>query len=229
MRQMVVEFEKVADRVRKLQERTKHRLEPITGGIGLLLCVVALLSAQLAEGASLALLALVTGAAVFGGAAGFRLATGLYRSFTERESEGQVKELGEELMESVEPLRKDVEEMKRMFQKVELSAVAQAEHTLKEVEEFQRTHRRVCEQGLRRTGEVSGAVLELIHDVITGTVSLFRLTASKDQERQVLDSIIQSADQSQRLVEGFHRMKEKLKTLQIDHMLEEFTEKTNSD
>lgn len=226
MRQTVGEFEKVAERVRKLQERTRHRLEPIAGVVGLLVCAVGLLAAQPVEGISLAKVASITGAVVFGGAAGFLVAAGLFRSFTERENESQVRELGEDLMKSVEPLRKDVEEMKKMLQKVERSAGAQAEHTLREVEEFQRTHTQVCEQELRRPGDLSRAVLGPIYHLITGTVSLFRLTAPKDQERQVLDSIIRSADQSQRLIAGFHRMKEELETLQIDQMMEEFTVET---
>ncbi|XP_039635491.1 uncharacterized protein LOC120545310 [Perca fluviatilis] len=68
------------------------------------------------------------------------------QSIHENRSIKKVEELGKEFMEMVDPLKKDLEEIKRMCEKLEQrSAELQAGITLRDMEELQRSLRRVSE------------------------------------------------------------------------------------
>ena len=68
------------------------------------------------------------------------------KTMKENESAEKVEELGKDFMEIIEPLKKDLEEIKRTCEKLEQrSAELQAGITLRDMEELQRSLRRVSE------------------------------------------------------------------------------------
>ncbi|XP_039635484.1 uncharacterized protein LOC120545308 isoform X1 [Perca fluviatilis] len=81
----------------------------------------------------------------------------------ENRSIKKVEELGKEFMEMVEPLKKDLEEIKRMCEKLEQrSAEDQAGNTLADMEELQRSLRRVSED--RREREILANMCQKVVD-----------------------------------------------------------------
>ncbi|CAJ1069858.1 hypothetical protein EPR50_G00173690 [Xyrichtys novacula] len=114
-------------------------------------------------------------------------------------------------MEMVQCLKKDMEEIQQTYRKVELTAGAQAAHVLKEVEEFQKIYRVLTEQRPTSLGGLRGpgAVLDLIG--VTSTIN---------NHEHHLDHILQSADQGQKVMDALYKMREELKNLQMDKMME---------
>ncbi|XP_039635499.1 uncharacterized protein LOC120545316 [Perca fluviatilis] len=143
MTQIVRELRKITAEDRMLQERTdRERIAGyVTAALGLGLLVLA---APLKGEASLA--AATAGAVATAGGGGVILNVNETKTMKEIERAKKIEELGKEFMEIVEPLKKDLEEIKRTCEKLEeRSAELQAEKTLTDMEDFQRILRRVSE------------------------------------------------------------------------------------
>ena len=126
MREIVREFEKISDEVRKMQEKT----DAVRTGGGVIFAL-GLLAAPFAGGASLAAAAAAAGGAVVVGA-------NVTKKLVENKSLEKVEELGKQFMEKVEPLKKILKEIKTTCEKLEQKKTeAQAGNTLMEVKEFQ--------------------------------------------------------------------------------------------
>ncbi|TDH02489.1 hypothetical protein EPR50_G00173690 [Perca flavescens] len=126
----------------------------------------------------------------------------------------KVEELGKEFMEMVEPLKKDLEEIKRTCEKLEQrSAELQAGITLTDMEEFQRSLTRVSElAGRSRVVLSASAILMSSIDVL---LLLIRVTATPEDDDKLRNSIIQSADCFQMIIGDCEKMKEELKDFSV--------------
>lgn len=131
----------------------------------------------------------------------------------ENESLKEVEKLGKEFMKLVEPLKNDLQEIKTTCEKLEeRSTEVQAENTLSELEELKMILRRVSELG-KMIGEGVIAVVtvfEMIDNLLTLFVIIIRFTATPEEDKKFRESIIQSGDQCQKVVDKFNMMKEKL-------------------
>ncbi|XP_039635380.1 uncharacterized protein LOC120545258 [Perca fluviatilis] len=193
MRQIVGEFREISDEVRKMQERTDKVRKAGAGALGVTALGMLLgVAAGRAESAALTVAAGATGSAIL--VAGANVTKGI----SESESVNKVAELGKVFMEIVERLKKHLEEIKRMCAELEeTSAELQAEISLKDMEVFQLTLRRVSILG-RSDGVMS------MWNVVTPT-------ATPEKDRKLTDSIIKSADCCQEVVDDLKKMKEELK------------------
>ncbi|XP_031172875.1 uncharacterized protein LOC116062356 [Sander lucioperca] len=144
IRPIIREFREIADEVRKMQKRTDEAnrvgtevLEVTARGMpfGSLAGGAAVAALAVAAGRAVAVLAVAVAsgrARVAGGAASGILVAGVKSG-----SVNKVEELGKDLMEIVEPLKKDLDEIKRTCEELEQrSAELQAELTLTDMEEF---------------------------------------------------------------------------------------------
>ncbi|XP_049459823.1 uncharacterized protein LOC125905702 [Epinephelus fuscoguttatus] len=199
MRQIVGEFNKIIDEVTEMQQMTDEQRRKGVRMSGILMAV-----APLTLGLSL------IGAAV---AAADVVGANKTKIREEKESVKKVKELGKEFMEIVELLKNDLEEIKTTYEELEQrSAEGQAADTLSDMEEFQRIVGRVSELR-RRTGEVldvTVTVLALMRDLFMFILSVFRVTATPEEDQKLRDSIIKSADQCQKVINAFDWMKVEL-------------------
>ncbi|XP_039634611.1 uncharacterized protein LOC120544724 [Perca fluviatilis] len=182
------------------------------GGIGL-----SFLAAMFTGGVSLAVVPL---AAVAGGAAaagkGVVFAVNVTKRMKETGSAKKVEELGKEFMEIVEPLKKDLEEIKRTCEKLEeRSAGDQAGITLRDMEGLQRILTRVSELAERSEEVVfvTATLMGIIRCLILLLVTIFRVTATPEEDKKLRNSIIQSAVRCQEVVVKFDQMKKELKDL----------------
>ncbi|XP_038590339.1 uncharacterized protein LOC119914866 [Micropterus salmoides] len=208
MRQVVGEFKKIAAEVRKMQEKTDkaRTIGVVAGGIGL---GVLVLAAPFTGGLSL------LGAGAAGAAAGGATVVGanIVKTMTENGSAKEVEKQGKKFLEIVEPLKNELEEIKRTCERLEEeSAAFQAENTLSDMEEFQRILRRVAELKQESQGAVDVAVLVmgLINDLLVLLVNVFRLTPTPEEDRKLTASILQSADQCQKVSDQFLQVKNEL-------------------
>ncbi|KAK2863589.1 hypothetical protein Q5P01_003122 [Channa striata] len=200
MRQIVAEIQKLADDVKQMHRRTNG--DRAVGGVMFMLGLVAV---PFTGGMSLAL-------ATLGGVT--VLCTNVQKMLEENQSAKTVYELGKEFMKIVEPMKNDLELIKTTCEKLEKkSAEVQAEHTLSDMEEFQRILTRVSELGKKSEEAliVAVTVMGVINNLITLLINVFRVTASPEEDRKLTDSIIQSADQSLKTVNKFEKMKAELR------------------
>ncbi|XP_039635477.1 uncharacterized protein LOC120545303 [Perca fluviatilis] len=241
IRPIIREFREIAAKVRKTQERTDEVRRVGAGALGvaplgmpfgllagaaavaraeataLALAAAAVAAAAVAGGARAlspraaagAIVAAAGAAAAAGGAgvvaAALVIAAGLAicvaganvtKGMSESGSVKKVEELAKEFMKIVEPLKNDLEEIKRTCEKLEQrSAEVQAEITLREMEELQRS--------LSIPGRSDG--------VLSTMEKVFTLTATPEEDRKLRDSIIQSADLCQKVIDDLEKMKEDLK------------------
>ncbi|XP_049459820.1 uncharacterized protein LOC125905698 isoform X2 [Epinephelus fuscoguttatus] len=174
------------------------------GGVGLGLMILA---APFTGGASLLA---AGGLAAAGGAV---VGANVTKIREEKESVRKVEELGKEFMKIVESLKNDLEEIKTTCEELEKrSAEGQAKRSLSDMEAFQRIVGRVSELR-RRTGEVldvTVTVMEIIHNLFMFIVSVFRVTATPEEDQKLRDSIVQSADQCEKVINAFDQMKKEL-------------------
>ncbi|XP_049909860.1 uncharacterized protein LOC126396068 [Epinephelus moara] len=208
MRQIVGEFQKIVDEVKETQQTTDtvRTVGAVAGGVGL---GVMILAAPFTGGASL-LAAGGLAAGATGG--GYVVGANVTKTRAENKSAHKVEELGKEFMKTVEPLKNDLEEIKTTCEELEQrSAGGQAADTLSDMKKFQRILGRVSE--LRRTGEVldvTVAVVMMIRNMLQLVLSVLRVTATPEEDQKLRDSIIQSADQCQKVMNVFDQMKEEL-------------------
>ncbi|XP_039635496.1 uncharacterized protein LOC120545314 [Perca fluviatilis] len=229
LREIVAEFREITYEVRKMQERTDKVRRVGTGAlgvsaigmpIGLLAGGAGVAGAEAAGGAGVASAFLATlwpsaaaaaaaaagasviatagtiGAVIATGSAIFVAGANVTKKRSESGSINKVKQLRKEFMEIVEPLKNDLEEIKKTCEELEQrSAERQAGITLTDMLKFQCS---VSEQGS------SDGVLSTMWKVFTPT-------ASPEEDRKLPDSIIQSADLSQKVIDDLKKMKEELK------------------
>ncbi|XP_030290958.1 uncharacterized protein LOC115592415 [Sparus aurata] len=204
MREIVREFNKISDEVRKMQETT-DKARTVGGTV----LALGILATPLTGG-----LSLLAVAAAAGGGAVAVVGTNITKKIIENGSAKKVEDLGKQFMEKVKPLKEILEEIKTTCEKLEQKKTeVQAGNTLKDMEEFQRVLRRVAELG-KRSGQVLDVavmVMNIIGHLLRLFGIVFRVSATPEQDREFRESIIQSADQCQRVFDNFDNMKEELK------------------
>lgn len=214
MREIVEEFLRISNKIKDMQWKmdTVRNVGAVTGGAALVIGA-AIVAAPFTGGMSLPF-----GAAAIGGVA--VVAANIRKMMSESGSAKKVEELGKEFMAIVEPMKKNLEEIKMTCEKLEeKSAEAQAENSLTDVEELQRCLRQVSELKEKSAGVLteSVSVLYVINQLLILIVSIFRVTATPENDKRLEEAIIQSADQSQKVVNELYEMRNELG---------DFTEKT---
>lgn len=214
MRNIVREFQSISNEVKEMQKitNTTRKVGAITGGIGTGAILGVLVLAPFTGGLSLAVAAVGAATAVGGGAT--VVGSNITKIWSESRRAEQVEMWGEEFMKKVEPMKKNLEDIKMTCEDLEKkSAEAQAENTVTDVEELQRTLRRVS-----RLKEMSSGLLfetNILLAFVDGLVKLikqiFRVTATPEEDQKLRDAIINSADQSQKIIEGFDKMTTELR------------------
>ncbi|KAG8010403.1 hypothetical protein GBF38_009398 [Nibea albiflora] len=134
-------------------------------------------------------------------------------AFRESGKAYQVEKLGKEFTEIVVPLKNDLEQIQKTCEKLEQkSSEVRAKCTLEEMEEFEKILRQVSELGEKSEGVlgVVVTVLGFIGDLLMLVVNVIAATVSTEVEEGLRDSIIQSADQCQKVVREFETMKKEL-------------------
>lgn len=218
MREIVEEFLRISNKIKDMQWKmdTVRNVGAVTGGAAVAAAVVigaSIVAAPFTGGMSLPF-----GAAAIGGVA--VVAVNIRKMMSESGSAKKVEELGKEFMAIVEPMKKNLEEIKMTCEKLEeKSAEAQAENSLTDVEELQRCLRQVSELKEKSAGVLteSVSVLYVINQLLILIVSIFRVTATPENDKRLEEAIIQSADQSQKVVNELYEMRNELG---------DFTEKT---
>lgn len=214
MRNIVREFQSISNEVKEMQEKTDaaRKKGAVTAGIGTGAILGVLVLAPFTGGLSLAV-AGVGAATVVGGGATV-VGSNITKMWSESRRAEQVERWGEEFMKKVEPMKNNLEDIKMTCEDLEKkSAEAQAENTVTDVEELQRTLRRVS-----RLKEMSSGLLfetNILLAFVDGLVKLikqiFRVTATPEEDQKLRDAIINSADQSQKIIEGFDKMRTELR------------------
>ncbi|XP_028273158.1 uncharacterized protein LOC114443400 isoform X1 [Parambassis ranga] len=146
-------------------------------------------------------------------AAPFVAYTNISKSRAEAESANKVEKLGKEFQQEVEPLKKILEEIQTTCERLEQEFTErQAKHTLRDMEEFQEILRRVSALKKRSEGavDVVTAVFHMFRNMLFFIVNVFRFSPTPEDDRKLRESIRESADQSQRVVDEFDQMKKEL-------------------
>ncbi|KAG7219032.1 hypothetical protein INR49_011676 [Caranx melampygus] len=185
MRRIVGELKKFADEVREMQEKT-DAAAVVAAGAGL---AAGIIFAPFTVEASL-LAATAPGSLTVVGA-------NTTKVFTEKKQAEKVEKLGRDFMNIIEPMKKTLEEIKTTCEELEeKSCEAQAEKTLRDMEEFKDVLRRVSE--LKTESKV---VLNTIVGALTFLNELLELRAS----------IIRLADQCEQVTDELQKMRDKVK------------------
>lgn len=204
MRQIVSKFQKISDEVKEIQERTDQQRKEgrewaeapfnnigSTWGFSLLAAPVTTV-----VGTVLAVSANIT------------------KILRENGIVEKVEALGREFISTVDPLKKKLEEIKMLCEKLEQkSTEVQAKYSLSDVEDFQRTLTRVSQLG-KKSREVLGVtvlVLGIIGQMVGLVVQVFRFTSNSEDDKKLRDFIVQSADKCQNVVDNFAEMKTELR------------------
>lgn len=218
MREIEGKFHKIADKVKAMQKVTdKVRTGgAVGGGIGLGVAALGLIVAPFTGGLSLVAATAIGGAvgAAVGGAV--VVGTNITKTMTENGSATEVVILGEEFLKIVEPMKNDLEEIKTTCEKLEQkSSEVQTRDTLSDVEKLQRILRQVSELRTKSEDVVDIAVVmtQAIQNMVLLFVNILRPTATPKEDKKLTDSIINSADQCQKVVSEFNGMKKELEDL----------------
>lgn len=204
MREIITEFQKIVDEVKEIRERTDRQRREAretveapfqnirsSWGFSLLAAPIAA-----ADGTVLVISANVT------------------KILSENGSVKKVEALGRDFTGIVEPLTKDLEEIKTTCEKLEQkSAELQAQYSLSDMEDFQRKVRSVSQLGNkgREVLEVVSGVLVRIGQMLALIVQVFRFTSNSEDDEKLKDVIVQSADKCQKVVDNFDQMKTELR------------------
>ncbi|XP_035863923.1 uncharacterized protein LOC118496403 [Sander lucioperca] len=223
MRQIAGEFREISDEVRKMQKTTDkvRTAGAVAGGVGIGAVIgiaLLVLAAPFTGGASLSAVGPLAVAAAAAGGGAVVVGVNVTKTMKENGSVKKVEELGKEFMEIVEPLKYNLEKIKKTCEKLEQrSAELQAEKTLTDMEEFQRILTRVTELAGRSEEVLSAAaiLMSVIGDLLLLIVKVFRLNATPEEHEKLGNSIIQSADHCQKVVKDFDEMKKELKDFSV--------------
>ncbi|XP_041650424.1 gamma-glutamylcyclotransferase b isoform X1 [Cheilinus undulatus] len=115
-------------------------------------------------------------------------------TFIEKGGADRVEGLVKELMQNVEPLKKNLEEMEKMLQKIQTDSGQESQQ------------KEVIMAPLRS----AVALIQTIRDMLT-ILNTIRVTPSPDAEEELRKSIIKSAEQSKEVTDSFTKMKLGLK------------------
>ncbi|XP_035770784.1 uncharacterized protein LOC118455555 [Neolamprologus brichardi] len=200
MRDIMREFRRISDEVEQMQRKTDTARKV---GVGFL--IGGILAAPFTAGLSLA-------AAAGGGAT--VVTTNVIKILSEEGKAKKVEKWGEEFMAKVRPMKENLEEIKTICEKLEKeSTEAQARDSQIDVDEFQRTLRQVSHLKEMSSGLL--VITEILLDVMGNVVMLIkkviRVTATPEEDQKLRDAIKKAADQSQKIIEEFHKMRTKLK------------------
>ncbi|XP_044189110.1 uncharacterized protein LOC122968169 [Thunnus albacares] len=215
MRHIVRRFQEIAAEVREMQETTDgvRTAGAVGGGVGVGVGLLALVAAPFTGGASLVVAAGAAGTAAAVGGAATVVGANISKTMKEKGSAEKVEELGKEFMEIVEPLKNKLQEIKTTCEKLEQrSTEALTDNTLSDVREFHMILGRVSKLK-EKSEDILVIVLEgmgIIHNLILFLLRVFRVTATPEEDKKLRDSILQSADQCQKVVNEFDKMKNEL-------------------
>lgn len=214
MRNIVREFQSISNEVKEMQEKTDtaRKVGAVTGGIGTGAILGGLMLAPFTGGLSLAVAGVGAATAVGGGAT--VVGSNITKMWSESRRAEQVEMWGEEFMKKVEPMKKNLEDIKMTCEDLEKkSAEAQAENTVTDVEELQRTLRRVSRLKEMSSGLLFETIILLafVDGLVKLIKQIFRVTATPEEDKKLRDAIINSADQSQKIIEGFDKMTTELR------------------
>lgn len=214
MRNIVRAFQSISNEVKEMQEETDaaRKKGAVTAGIGTGAILGGLVLAPFTGGLSLAVAGVGAATAVGGGAT--VVGSNITKMWSESKHAEQVERWGEEFMRKVEPMKKNLEDIKMTCEDLETkSAEAQAENTVTDVEELQRTLRRVSRLKEMSSGLLFEAniLLAFVDGLIKLIKQIFRVTATPEEDQKLRDAIINSADQSQKIIEGFDKMRTELR------------------
>ncbi|XP_047425438.1 uncharacterized protein LOC124996453 [Mugil cephalus] len=139
----------------------------------------------------------------------------VYSNITKQRLEKQrlkeVEDLGEELKKIIEPMKEILQEIKTTCEQLEQkSTEAQTEITLRDVEESRWILGRVNVLE-KKSGGALDVVVMMMKRMKDLLVAVFRLTSTPEEDQKLRDAIIQSADQSLKVLSDFERMKEALR------------------
>lgn len=214
MRNIVRAFQSISNEVKEMQEETDtaRKVGAVTGGIGTGAILGGLVLAPFTGGLSLAVAGVGAATAVGGGAT--VVGCNITKMWSESKHAEQVERWGEEFMRKVEPMKKNLEDIKMTCEDLEKkSAEAQAENTVTDVEELQRTLRRVSRLKEMSSGLLfeANTLLAFVDGLIKLIKQIFRVTATPEEDQKLRDAIINSADQSQKIIDGFDKMRTELR------------------
>lgn len=214
MRMIVREFQSISNEVKEMQEETDaaRKKGAVTAGIGTGAILGGLVLAPFTGGLSLAVAGVGAATAVGGGAT--VVGSNITKMWSESKHAEQVERWGKEFMRKVEPMKKNLEDIKMTCEDLETkSAEAQAENTVTDVEELQRTLRRVSRLKEMSSGLLfeANTLLAFVDGLIKLIKQIFRVTATPEEDQKLRDAIINSADQSQKIIEGFDKMRTELR------------------
>ncbi|GLD73568.1 uncharacterized protein AKAME5_002489300 [Lates japonicus] len=219
MRHIVGEFHKIAADVREMQEKTDKTRAAGAVATGLAL-TAGLVAAPLTEGASL--LAAGAGAAVGGGGGAVAVVhANITKMMVENGSAQEVEKLGKEFMTIVEPMKKELTEIKTTCEMLEeKSAESQAKKTLTGMEEFQRTQTQVSELQEMNKGVLDGvsAVMRTVAELLKLIVKVFTVKATPEEDETFRSSIVQFADQCQKVIDDCENMKKNSRGLMSQYL-----------
>lgn len=210
MKQIVQKLRRAADQVKHMHKHTNiaRTTGAVVGGVGGAGVAVLVISGLFTGGLGFA------AAAAAAAGTGTVVSSNVLKKSVEKDYAKKVRELGEELMEIVKPLKKTLKKIKTTCTELEdRSAEHQAKFTLEEVKEFQRILNQVTElkEKTVTTVEVIKALIQGLEGMLTLIIAIFRVTASTEEDEKLIDSIIQSAKQSQKVTDAFHAMTQRLK------------------
>ncbi|XP_028273803.1 apolipoprotein L4-like [Parambassis ranga] len=217
MRRIVDELKKIIEELKVEQERKNRQRKigaAVTGVGGL--AAAAVFAAPFTGGLSLAVAGAVAGAAAAGGG-GTVVHANVTKLRLEAESANKVEKLGKEFQLIVEPLKKILEEIQTTCERLEQkSTELQAKHTLRDMEEFKEILRRVSALKKRSEGAVETAVILIqeIANLLVFIVNVFRIFPTPEADEKLRESIRESADQCQRLIDEFDQMKKELRSFE---------------
>lgn len=206
MTEIVEEFLKISNDIKEMHRTTDGvRYYGATGRLaGLVL--VSLVAAPFSAGLSLA----AAGAAAAVGATAVAAAK-IKKMMSESGGAKKVEKLGNKFLAIVEPMKKNLEEIKTACEKMQdKSAETQADNSL--TNKFQRFLRQVSELKEKSAGLLTefASMQYVFKNLLIPIVRIIRVTATYENDKKLEEAIIQSADQSQKVVKKFNEMRNEL-------------------
>lgn len=213
MTEIVEDFLKISNDIKEMQRTTDGvRYYGATGRLaGLVL--VSLVAAPFSAGFSLAAAgAAAAGATAFGATVGVAVAAAkIKKMMSESGGAKKVEKLGNKFLAIVEPMKKNLEEIKTACEKMQdKSAETQADNSL--TNKFQRFLRQVSELKEKSAGLLTefASMQYVFKNLLIPIVRIIRVTATYENDKKLEEAIIQSADQSQKVVKKFNEMRNEL-------------------
>ncbi|XP_074546833.1 uncharacterized protein LOC141805607 [Halichoeres trimaculatus] len=219
MKEIVTELKEMAEYIRKKQERADkaRTLGAYIGRLGFVLFILAVLFPGWSSVVTAAVAVIVAGS---GAAAVF--VSNVTKTLKENGSVQRAEELGTELMMIAESPELDLESVRKRTG--EESSGAEAENLPEEVQEFQRTLRRVSAQRKKGAESLFGQITldQVMNTLTTLTLGILSTTATPEEDKRLTSSIRQLADQGHRVIHGFHEMSQKLRDCQQPEAEDQF-------